>query len=80
MLAVEFVLQGNNNETLVEAKNRQAEILNDIQLFLNDLTFSQAEEMSKTQQLQLAVLNQVNRILKTGDINKIYVKTFILKH
>lgn len=80
MLAVEFILQGNNNESLVEAKNRQAEILNDVQFLLNEHTFSEIEEMNKSQQLQNLVLNQINSILKTGDINKVFVKTFILKH
>lgn len=77
MGAFEFYLGLDSNETAIEIKDREKEILDLTQRTIEEFTYE--EVMNPTSQLRIKarIRDNINQILNQGRVQKVYVKTLI---
>lgn len=77
MGAFEFYLGLDSNETAIEIKDREKEILDLTQRTIEEFTYE--EVMNPTSQLRMKarIRDNINQILNQGRVQKVYVKTLI---
>ena len=79
MVAFEFSLEGNSSEVLLEIKDREGEILDQVQRTIEDYTFDDLDDMEGKKMITEKVRTTVNRVLTLGKIRKVYIQGIILK-
>lgn len=79
MGAFDFYIQGITPEVAVEIKDRESEIRDRMQRVAEEFSFEQLDTVSGKKELTEKLKTEINNILTTGRIKKIYIKTIILK-
>lgn len=79
MVAFEFSLEGNSSEVLLEIKDREGEILDQVQRTIEEYTFDDLDDMEGKRMITEKVRTTVNRVLTLGKIRKVYIQGIILK-
>lgn len=79
MLAVEFFAEGFTPEVIIEMKDREPALRDLAQRTLEDFSFDELETSAGKQKMTLVLMRELNRILTTGQIKAIRIKTLILK-
>lgn len=79
MMAVEFFAEGFTPEVIIEMKDREPAIRDLAQRTLEDFTFDEVETPKGKQRMILVLMRELNRILTTGQIKAIRIKTIIVK-
>jgi len=79
MGAFEFYIEGMSPEAVIEIKDREVEIRDRIQRGLEEITFDQADSPEGKKYLVEKIKKEVNLLLTTGKIKRIWIKTVLLK-
>lgn len=79
MMAVEFFAEGFTPEVIIEMKDREAALRDLSQRTIEDFTFDELESQAGKQKMIIVLIRELNRILTTGQIKAIRIKTLILK-
>lgn len=79
MGAFEFYIEGMSQEAVIEIKDREVEIRDRIQRGLEEITFDQADSPEGKQYLCEKIKKEVNLLLTTGKIKRVWIKTVIVK-
>ena len=79
MVAREFSREGGSSEALLEIKDREGEILDQVQRTVEGYSFDDLNEFEGKKELTEKVRSTVNRLLTLGKIRRVYIQGFILK-
>jgi len=79
MVALEISLEGGSSEVLLEIKDREGEVLDQVQRTVEGYTFEDLNEADGKKEMTEKVRSTVNRLLTLGKIRKAYIQGFILK-
>lgn len=79
MGAFEFFIEGMSPEAVIEIKDREVEIRDRMQRGLEEISFDQADTPEGKKFLCEKLKKEINLILTTGKIKRIWIKTIILK-
>jgi len=79
MVAYEFSLEGNSTEVLIEIKDREGEILDQIQRMIEEHTFDELNSADGKKLITEKVRSTVNRLLTLGKIRHVYIQGVIFK-
>lgn len=79
MVAYEFSLEGNSTEVLIEIKDREGEILDQIQRTIEDHTFDELNSSEGKKMITEKVRSTVNRLLTLGKIRYVYIQGVVFK-
>ncbi len=79
MLAVEFFAEGFTPEVIIEMKDREPALRDLAQRTIEDFTFDELESTDGKQKMVFVLMRELNRVLTTGQIKAIRIKTLILK-
>lgn len=79
MMAVEFFAEGFNPEVIIEMKDREAQLRDLSQRTIEDFTFDELESQTGKQKMIVVLTRELNRVLTTGQVKAIRIKTIILK-
>jgi len=79
MGAFEFYLEGEHPEVVVEIKDREVEIRDRMQRTLEEFTYDEASETEGKKALVDKLKKEVNLLLSTGKVRKIWFKTVVIK-
>jgi flagellar basal body-associated protein FliL len=79
MAAFEIFLEGNSTEVIVEVKDRESEIRDRIQRLIEEMTYDQLNLPDGKQILIEKLRRDVNKLVTSGQIRKIYIKTVVIK-
>lgn len=79
MAAFEFYIEGMIPEVVVEVKDREIEIRDLMQRVVEGFTFDQLDTPEGKQGMCERLQKEINPLLTTGKIKKIWIKTIILK-
>lgn len=79
MVAFEFSLEGNSTEVLLEIKDREGEILDQVQRTIEAYSFDELDDMEGKRMVTDKVRSAINRLLTLGKIRNVYIQGIILK-
>lgn len=79
MGAFDFYIQGITPEVAVEIKDRESVIRDRMQRVAEEFSFEQLDSVSGKKELTEKLKIEINNLLTTGRIKRIYIKTIILK-
>lgn len=79
MVAVELSLEGNSTEVLLEIKDREGEILDQVQRTTETYTYDELNTQDGKKSLNDKVRSAVNRLLTLGKIRRVYIQNMIFK-
>ncbi|MFN8791071.1 MAG: flagellar basal body-associated protein FliL [Bdellovibrionales bacterium] len=79
MVAYEFSLEGNSTEVLIEIKDREGEILDQIQRMIEEHSFDELNSADGKKLITEKVRSTVNRLLTLGKIRHVYIQGVIFK-
>lgn len=79
MMAVEFFAEGFNPEVIIEMKDREPQIRDLSQRAIEEFSFDELESQSGKQKMIVVLTRELNRILTTGQVKTVRIKTIILK-
>jgi flagellar basal body-associated protein FliL len=79
MVAFEFSLEGNSSEVLLEIKDREGEILDQVQRTIEAYSFDEINDIEGKKAITEKVRMTINRILTLGKIRRVYIQGIILK-
>ncbi len=79
MVAFEFSLEGNSAEALLEIKDREGEILDQVQRTVESYSFDELNDMEGKKIVTDKVKTVINRVLTLGKIRQVYIQGIILK-
>lgn len=79
MGAFEFYVEGSTPEVVVEAKDREVEIRDRMQRALEEMTFDMVDSAEGKEFMLERLKKEVNVLLTTGKIKRIFIKTAIIK-
>jgi flagellar basal body-associated protein FliL len=79
MVAFEIYLEGISPEVIVEFKDREVEMRDLIQRLTEEVTFDQLDTEDGKRHFLETIRREVNLVLTTGRLRKVYFKTFVLK-
>lgn len=79
MVAFEFSLEGNSTEALLEIKDREGEILDQVQRTVESYSFDELNDMEGKKIVTDKVKTVINRVLTLGKIRQVYIQGIILK-
>lgn len=79
MAAFEFFLEGNSTEVIIEVKDRESEIRDEIQRTIEEMTYDQLVTTEGKQNLIEKLRRAINKLVTLGQIRKVYIKTFVIK-
>lgn len=79
MVAYEFSLEGNSTEVLIEIKDREGEIIDQVQRTIEDHTFDELNSVEGKKMIADKVRSTVNRLLTLGKIRYVYIQGVIFK-
>lgn len=79
MLAFDLYIECNNESSIVEIKDRMAEVSDLVQRETESMTYEQLANVEGKNRLREKIKNILNQILTTGRARRVMFKTFILK-
>jgi hypothetical protein len=79
MGAFEFFLEAMAPEVAIESKDREVEIRDLMQRVVEGFTFDQVESAEGKKQICDRLKKEVNAVLTTGKVKKVWIKTAIIK-
>lgn len=79
MGAFEFYVEGSSPEVVVEAKDREVEIRDRMQRALEELTFDFVDSAAGKEMMLEKLKKEINSLLTTGKIKRVFIKTAIIK-
>lgn len=79
MVAFEFSLEGSSSEVLLEIKDREGEILDQVQRTVESYSFDELNDVEGKKEISEKVRTTINRLLTLGKIRKVYIQGIILK-
>ncbi len=79
MGAFEFFIEGMAPEVAIEVKDREIEIRDLMQRSIEEFTFDQVETPDGKQAVGEKLRKEINTVLTTGKIKKVWIKTVIIK-
>jgi flagellar basal body-associated protein FliL len=79
MVAFEFSLEGNSSEVLLEIKDREGEILDQVQRTIEAFTFDELNDFEGKKIVSEKVRATINGLLTLGKLRKVYIQGIILK-
>lgn len=79
MAAFEFFIEGLIPEVIVEVKDREAAIKDLVQRTIEDFTFDVLDTPEGKRELCEKLVKEINRFLTTGTIQKVLIKTVVIK-
>lgn len=79
MAAVEFYLEGNSAEVIVEVKSRESEFRDAFQRTIEESTYDQLASPDGKQMLVEKLRREVNKLITSGLVRRIYIKTIVIK-
>ena len=79
MVAYELSLEANSKEVLVEIKDREGEIIDQVQRSLEQLTFDELSSPEGRDLVEDKVKTRVNQILTLGKVRFVYIVAVIFK-
>lgn len=79
MVAFEFSLEGSSSEVLLEIKDREGEILDQVQRTVESYSFDELNDIEGKKTVSEKVRTTINRSLTLGKIRKVYIQGIILK-
>lgn len=77
MGAFEFYLGLDSNETAIEIKDREKEVLDLTQRTLEDFTYLEVMSPNTQKRVWARIRDNINEILNQGRVQKVYVKTML---
>lgn len=79
MVAFEFSLDGSSSEALLEIKDREGEILDQVQRTIEDYSFDEINDIDGKKMITDKVKITINRLLTLGKIRNVYIQGYIIK-
>lgn len=79
MVAYELSLETNSKEALVELKDREGEVIDQVQRSLEQLTFDELSAAEGRDLVEDKVRTRVNQILTLGQVRHVYIVAVIFK-
>ncbi|MCB0390542.1 MAG: flagellar basal body-associated FliL family protein [Bdellovibrionales bacterium] len=79
MAAVEYYLELDSTETAIEIKDREKMVIDSVQRTLEEFTYNELKTKAGISKMKAAVRYSINNLLNQGRVNKVQLKTFILK-
>ncbi len=79
MVALEFSLEGASPEVLLEIKDREGEVLDQVQRVIEGFTFDELNSVEGKREMTEKVRVAINRRLTLGKIRAVYIQGFIIK-
>ncbi|MGZ3743289.1 MAG: flagellar basal body-associated FliL family protein [Pseudobdellovibrionaceae bacterium] len=79
MAAVEFFLEGQSAEAVVEVKDREIEIRDLLQRTMEEMTYAEMESVEGKQQLTEKLRQALNTHLTKGKIRRVFFKEAVVK-
>lgn len=79
MVAYELSLETNSKEALVELKDREGEVIDQIQRAIEQMSFDELSAAEGRDQVEITVRNRVNQILTLGQVRHVYIVAVIFK-
>ncbi len=80
MVMIEFLLEGDSAEALIEVKQKESEIHEAAQKFLAEKTYSELASVAGKKELSHDLSQELNQKLINGRINRIFIKNIVLKN
>jgi flagellar basal body-associated protein FliL/5'(3')-deoxyribonucleotidase len=80
MGTMEFYLDVDSNETAIEIKDREPQVLDVTGRAVEEFTYQQLRTNAGLAKMKAAVRFEINNILNQGRVNKVYLKTIVLKY
>jgi flagellar basal body-associated protein FliL len=79
MAAIEFYIQGNSSDVMVEITDREAELLDRIQGQIRAFSYDELDTVEGKRRMSVKIIRDLNEDLTKGKITQIYFKNFVLK-
>jgi flagellar basal body-associated protein FliL len=79
MVALELSLEAGSSEVLLEIKDREGEILDQVQRTTESYTFDDLNDPEGKRELTEKIRSVINRVLTLGKIRRVYIQGIILK-
>lgn len=79
MAFFEFFVEGNSTDVVIEIKDREYEVIDQIQRIMEDFTFNELDSSEGKQALLEKIRKEINSFLTKGKIRKVYIKQAIVK-
>lgn len=79
MAFFEFFFEGNSADVVVELKDREYEVIDQVQRIIEEYTFNELDVPEGKQMLLEKIRKEVNSFLTKGKIRRVYIKQAIVK-
>jgi flagellar basal body-associated protein FliL len=79
MAAFEFYIEGMNSDVVIEIKDREPKVQDIIQSTIEDMSFDDLESEQGKKELCKRLQVEVSKVLTTGSVKVVRIKTVILK-
>ena len=79
MAAMEFYLELDSTDTAIEIKDREKQVIDSIQRTVEQFTYEELRTKPGISKMKAAVRYGINTLLNQGRVNKVHLKTFIIK-
>gem|GEM_PF-1157004 len=79
MLAIELFLEGTSSEVMIEVKDREPQVRDEILRTMEASRYVDLLDIEGKQHLSEEIRKAANHILTTGKIKKVFFRTFIMK-
>lgn len=80
MAAFEFFIEGMSSDVVVEIKDREHFIKDIIQRSIEEMTFDELDSENGKKDLCVKLQKEISKVLVTGRVKTVRIKTIILKH
>jgi flagellar basal body-associated protein FliL len=79
MAAIELYVEASNREAAIEIKDREREIIDVVSRVAESLPYDDIEQIAGKEKFKLILRREINQIMNTGRIQKVYFKTLFYK-
>jgi len=79
MAFFEFYLEGNSADVVVELKDREYDVIDQVQRMIEDMTFNEIDSVDGKMRLTERIRKELNSFLTTGKVKRVYIKQGIVK-
>lgn len=79
MIALELYLEGTSAESIAEVKVRESEVKDKFQRIIEEASYDQLSSVDGKQLLLEKLRREINKLISSGPIKKIYIKAIVLK-
>lgn len=79
MASIEFFIEGNSSEVVVEMKDREYQVLDRIQRIIEEMNYNELDSPEGKQKLLERVRKELNSFLTRGKVKRLFFKNAVIK-